>query len=182
CKTEFKTLGISITKFVIENISLPEEVEKALDERTTLGVLEDKMGTYTQKKAADAMQDAAQNPSGGNLAGMGVGLGAGLAMSEVFAGAITNAQNKPKAKAEKLTTCPKCNAEIKQGLKFCPECGNKMETQTKVCPDCNAEVKANAKFCPECGAKLTPAKKLCPKCGTEAKASAKFCPECGEKL
>lgn len=182
CKEELAGMGIDVTKFVIENISLPENVEKVLDERTALGVLEDKMGTYTQKKAADALGDAAKNPSGGNLAGLGVGLGAGAAMSGVFTNAINSAENTPKAKPTKTTVCTKCNSEIKAGLKFCPECGNKMTPSTKICPDCKAEVKATAKFCPECGAKFAPAKKTCPKCSAEVKASAKFCPECGEKL
>ena len=179
CKKEFEPMGITVTQFVVENISLPEEVEKALDERTTLGVLEDKMGTYTQKKAADAMLDSANNPSGG-LAGAGVGLGAGVAMGGVFAEAISGAKNKPKQ--VKTTTCPNCNSEIKQGLKFCPECGNKMAPLTKVCPDCKAECKATAKFCPECGKKFEPAKKVCPNCKAEVKGNSKFCPECGEKL
>ncbi len=181
CNKEIADLGLGVTKLVIENISLPEAVEKTLDERTQLGVLEDKMGTYTQKKAADAMLDAANNPSGG-IAGAGVGLGAGLAMGGVFGDALSNVQNKPKAKPVKMATCPACNAEIKAGLKFCPECGNKMPTETKICPDCKAEVKKTAKFCPECGKKLTAAPKKCPKCGCEAKSTAKFCPECGEKL
>lgn len=179
CKTEIGEYGLEVTKFVIENISLPEEVEKTLDERTSLGVIEDKMGTYTQKKAADAMLDAANNPSGG-IAGAGVGLGAGLAMGGVFGDALANVQNKPKT--VKMTTCPNCNAEIKANLKFCPECGAKMVKEVKRCPDCNAEVGAKAKFCPECGKKLTQEPKKCPKCGVEVKGNAKFCPECGEKL
>ena len=51
---------------VIENISLPEEVEKALDERTKLGVMSDKMGTYMQYQAGQAMTEAAKNPNGNN--------------------------------------------------------------------------------------------------------------------
>lgn len=178
---ELVDLGLSVTKFVIENISLPEEVEKTLDERTKLGVLEDKMGAYTQKKAADAMLDAANNPSGG-MAGAGVGLGAGLAMGGVFGDALANVQNKPKEKPVKMANCPNCNAEIKASLKFCPECGTKIQKEPKKCPDCGAEVGARARFCPDCGKKLTLEPKKCPKCGVEVKASAKFCPECGEKL
>ena len=179
CKKEIEPMGLSVTGVVIENISLPEEVEKTLDERTNLGVLEDKMGTYTQKKAADAMLDAANNPSGG-IAGAGVGLGAGLAMGGVFGDALANVQNKQKPKTAKTCVCAKCGAEVKASAKFCPECGNKMAPATKKCTDCGAEMKASAKFCPECGKNLSV--KQCPKCGGEVKASAKFCPECGEKI
>ena len=103
---------------------------------------------------ADALGDAAKNPSGGNLAGLGVGLGAGAAMSGVFGEAISSAENKPKVKAVKTTTCPKCNSEVKANLKFCPECGAKFAPSKKVCGSCGAEVKSSAKFCPECGEKL----------------------------
>src|SRR5213594_773377 len=76
------------TKLVVENNSLPEEVEAAMDKRTSMGVLGD-MGKYTQFEAAQAMRDAAQNPSGG--AGLGAGLGAGFAVGNAMAGAMSDA-------------------------------------------------------------------------------------------
>jgi len=153
CGKEFTEYGLEITKFIIENISLPEEVEKTLDERTKLGVLEDKMGTYTQKKAADAMLSAAENPNGNNMAGLGVGLGAGAAMSGVFNQALST-ENKPREKKEKTVACPSCGAEVKAKAKFCSECGNKIVLDKKFCSECGAEVSGKAKFCPECGNKI----------------------------
>jgi len=152
--TDFEKFGLELCKVVVENISLPEEVEKALDERTKLGVMEDKMGTFTQYQAAKAMRDAAQNESGNNMAGLGVGLGAGVGMGEVFTEALRNAKNTPRKTA--LKTCSKCGAEMKSSAKFCPECGEKQAAQKKVkhCTECGAEVKSTAKFCPECGAKF----------------------------
>src|SRR2546421_2247357 len=91
---EFKTLGLELTKFTVENISLPEEVEKAMDQRTQMGVLGD-MGKYTQFQAAQAMRDAAQNEGGG--AGLGAGLGAGFAVGNAMAGAMSNAMREPPA-------------------------------------------------------------------------------------
>src|SRR5256714_2014982 len=85
---EFKTLGLELTKFVVENSSLPQEVEAAMDKRTSMGVIGD-VGRYAQFQAADAMRDAAQNPSGG--AGTGVGLGAGFALGNAMAGAMSDA-------------------------------------------------------------------------------------------
>src|SRR5205085_1633662 len=85
---EFKTFGLELTKFVIENISLPQEVEAAMDKRTSMGVIGD-VGRYTQFQAADAMRDAAQNPSGG--AGTGASLGAGFALGNAMAGAMSDA-------------------------------------------------------------------------------------------
>lgn len=172
---EFDKFGLKLNSVVIENLSFPEEVEKALDERTKLGVMEDKMGTYTQFQAAQAMRDAAKNPSGNNLAGLGVGLGAGGAMGNLFAQSISSAENKPK-QASNLVKCEKCGAEMRATAKFCPECGAKTEN---VCPKCGAVISKSSKFCPECGASLV---STCVKCGAVLKANSKFCPECGEKV
>ncbi|PUZ27004.1 Membrane protease subunit, stomatin/prohibitin family, contains C-terminal Zn-ribbon domain [Chitinophaga costaii] len=78
-KPEFNELGLDLTKFLIENISLPEEVEAALDKRSSMGIIGN-LGAYAQFQAANAMGDAAKNPSGGGLAGAGIGVGLGAAM------------------------------------------------------------------------------------------------------
>lgn len=82
---EFAKLGIEVPKLLIENISLPEEVEKALDKRSTMGVIGD-VGRYTQFQAADSMKAAAENPSGN--AGAGIGMGMGFAMAQQMAQAM----------------------------------------------------------------------------------------------
>lgn len=172
---DFSKFGLKLCSFIIENISLPEDVEKALDERTKLSVLEDKMGTYTQYQAANAMRDAANNQSSGNMAGLGIGLGAGSTIGKVF---TENLSTKNPEKPEIKSSCVKCGAKIAKNAKFCPECG---ASQQNLCAKCGAEV-GNAKFCPECGAKInTKEEKVC-ECGTKLKAGAKFCPECGKKV
>ena len=152
---QFEKVGLKITNCVIENISLPEEVEKALDERTKLGVLEDKMGTYTQMKAANAMEDAAKNQSGGNMAGLGIGLGAGSAIGNLFANNL-NTTNAPKVentpKSQNMKKCAKCGEMMPANAKFCPSCGEKQEA--KFCAECGAKLEAGAKFCPNCGKKV----------------------------
>jgi membrane protease subunit (stomatin/prohibitin family) len=82
---ELSKMGVSLTQFFVENISLPAEVEAALDKRTQMGVLGD-LGRYTQFQTAEAIRDAAQNPGG--IAGAGVGLGAGVAIGQQVAGAM----------------------------------------------------------------------------------------------
>src|SRR5947199_7401419 len=88
---EFKSYGLELTKFFVENISLPPEVEAAMHKRTSMRVIGD-VGRYAQFQAADAMRDAAQNPSGG--AGIGAGLGAGFAIGNQMAGQMSNAMNQ----------------------------------------------------------------------------------------
>lgn len=75
---EFNELGLELTKFLIENISLPPEVETALDKRSSMGIVGN-LGAYAQFQAANAMEQAANNPNGG-LAGAGLGAGMGMAI------------------------------------------------------------------------------------------------------
>ncbi|HNZ97688.1 MAG TPA: SPFH domain-containing protein, partial [Thermoanaerobaculia bacterium] len=84
--TEFASFGLELSRFFIENISLPEEVEAAIDQRSKLGVLGDRMAQYTQLQAAEAIKVAAENPGG--LAGAGVGLGAGVGMGQIMGQAM----------------------------------------------------------------------------------------------
>ena len=153
---EFKTFGLELTKFVIENISLPQEVEAAMDKRTSMGVIGD-VGRYAQFQAADAMRDAAQNPGGG--AGTGVGLGAGFALGNAMAGAMSDAMKPSKEGATGAGTqqadgvaCPQCGTRNAANTKFCTECGTKLGKAT--CANCHAELSPGAKFCSECGQKV----------------------------
>lgn len=91
---EFNEIGIDLTKMLIENISLPEEVEKVLDKRTSMGIVGN-LGAYTQFQAANAMEQAAQNPNGG-LAGAGVGMGMGWAMGNQMGNMFQNNQFNPQ--------------------------------------------------------------------------------------
>ncbi len=71
---EFAGYGLEVTKVLIENVSLPEEVEKALDKRSSMGVIGN-LGAYTQYQSAQAIEAAAKNPGGSAGAGMGMGMG-----------------------------------------------------------------------------------------------------------
>jgi membrane protease subunit (stomatin/prohibitin family) len=71
--------GLACPQLLIVNISLPEAVEKALDTRTSMGVIGD-MQKFQQYQMGQAMTMAAENPAGGGAA-EGMGLGVGLAMA-----------------------------------------------------------------------------------------------------
>jgi membrane protease subunit (stomatin/prohibitin family) len=86
---ELAEVGVQIPKFIIENISLPPEVEQALDKRSQMGILGN-LDQYTKLQTANAIEEAARNPSGG--AGEGMGLGLGLAMGQRMAGNLAGAQ------------------------------------------------------------------------------------------
>ena len=143
-------LGLTLCSFVIENISLPEEVEKSIDKRTSMGVLGN-MDQYAKYQAAEAIRDAASNQNG--VAGMGVGMGAGAAMGQMFAQSMNpSAPQAAAPAAAALIACAACGAQIAAGSKFCPECGAKQKAGN-FCTSCGKEIPAGTKFCPECGAK-----------------------------
>src|SRR6266511_2051327 len=90
---ELSANGIAIPKFIIENISVPPEVEAALDKRTSIGVVGN-LDQYTKFQTANAIEDAANNPGGG--ASEGIGLGVGLAVGQQVAGSLAAAgQRQP---------------------------------------------------------------------------------------
>lgn len=154
-QSKFNEIGLKLTNLFIENMSVPSEVEKALDERSKLGILGDKTDVMMKVAAAEAMKDAAKN-EGNPMAGAGVSIGAGLGMGQIFADAFKSAnssQSAPQQKAEATKACPKCGASVAQKSKFCPECGEKFNVKA-FCSECGEEVSSTAKFCPSCGNKL----------------------------
>jgi membrane protease subunit (stomatin/prohibitin family) len=88
-KEEIGAYGLELTKLLVENISLPPEVEQALDKRTSMGVVGD-LSRYTQYQAANAMEEAARNPDG--TAAGGIGMGMGFAMASQMGKALTGGQ------------------------------------------------------------------------------------------
>lgn len=83
---EMLQMGLSLPIFLVENISLPPNVEEALDKRTSMGMIGD-LDKYMKYQTAHAIEKAAANPSGG-AAGIGAGLGAGMAMANQMLGSM----------------------------------------------------------------------------------------------
>ena len=86
---DFTAMGIALKQFMVVSLSPTEETAKAIDERAAMGAIGN-MDAYMKFKAARAMGDAANNPSGGGAA-EGVGLGAGMGMGMGMAGMISQA-------------------------------------------------------------------------------------------
>ncbi|WP_227287261.1 MULTISPECIES: SPFH domain-containing protein [Paracoccaceae] len=76
--------GLVLPELYIENISLPQAVEQALDKRTSMGVVGD-LTKYQQFQTAEAMRAAAENPGGDGGMGAGLGMGMGMAMANQMA-------------------------------------------------------------------------------------------------
>ncbi|HEX5234923.1 MAG TPA: SPFH domain-containing protein [Silvibacterium sp.] len=122
-KPAFSALGLALDQFVVENISLPDELQKNLDQRIGMNIVGD-LGRYTQFAAAESMPIAAANSGG--AAGMGMGLGAGAAVGQTMMSSLQSATaGAASATAVPAATkfCTQCGKSIPQGAHFCPECG-----------------------------------------------------------
>lgn len=90
-RPEFEKFGMALTQFLVENISLPPEVEAMLDKRTSMGIVGN-LQQYTQFQAANAMEQAAKNPgTTGGMMGMAVGMSMANTMGQVVGGAAGSA-------------------------------------------------------------------------------------------
>jgi len=130
-KPGFTELGLSLENFVVENLSLPDELQKILDQRISMNMVGD-MGRYTQFEVAQSIPTAAAN-EGGGAAGVGVGLGAGVAMGQAMADALKKAGSSGAESAG------------------APVAGTATSAETKFCLNCGKPIPKTSKFCPECG-------------------------------
>ncbi len=94
---DFLALGLTLKSFYLENL---KPSTKSAQELRDMGMLD--MQTYTQLQAADALRDAAQNPSGG--AGLTAGIGAGLGVGNVLSSALSGMTGAQPTSGEKTTT------------------------------------------------------------------------------
>ncbi|PWH16989.1 MAG: virion core protein (lumpy skin disease virus) [Ardenticatenia bacterium] len=92
---EFDSFGLALKTFFLQNISLPEEVQKAIDQRAAMGAIGN-MQQFMQYQAAQAVRDAAQQEGGGGLAGAGVGLGAGAGLGAVLGQTMAQSMQPPQ--------------------------------------------------------------------------------------
>ena len=130
----FADLGLQLDTFVVENVSLPEELQKMLDQRIGMNMVGD-MGRYTQFQVAQSLPIAAAN-EGGGAASAGLGLGAGMAMAQQMMGAM-----RPPAPP---TPAPPAAPDTPPAA---PSAGG----ATKFCINCGKPIPKPARFCSECG-------------------------------
>jgi len=131
-KPMFADLGLALDTYVVENLSLTDELQKRLDERIGMNMVGD-MGRYTQFQVAQSMPIAAGN-EGGGAAGIGVGLGAGLTMAQSMMNAMKPAPGgTPGAPSAAVPAAP---AGSDATTKFCISCGKSMPRAAKFCPEC----------------------------------------------
>jgi membrane protease subunit (stomatin/prohibitin family) len=135
----FTNLGLNLDTFVVENLSLPDELQKILDQRIGMNMIGD-MNRYTQYQVAQSMPIAAANEGGGG-AGLGAGLGVGMGMAQTMMGAM---RQGPSGEQSPASAGPASGGGASGGgaavagaeTKFCVECGKPMPRAGKFCPEC----------------------------------------------
>ena len=132
-KPTFKGFGLDLDSFIVQNLSLPDELQKILDQRIGMGMVGD-MGRYTQFQVAQSIPIAAANEGGGG-AGVGAGLGAGIAMGQAMVDAIRQGAGGGTSGGGGTPPAP----------------GMAASAATKFCTNCGKPIPKSAKFCPECG-------------------------------
>jgi membrane protease subunit (stomatin/prohibitin family) len=141
----FGQFGIVLDTFVVENLSLPEELQKRLDERIGMNIIGN-MQQYTQFQAAQAIPIAAAN-EGGGVAGLGAGLAAGVGIGQMMMGAMTQGMQQPPQAPP-----PGAAAPQPQTPPVAPAAGAAAAAaDTKFCMNCGQRIPRAAKFCSECG-------------------------------
>lgn len=167
---DYSNLGLQLRGFQLVSVTPPEEVQKFIDQRSSMGALGD-MSRYTQFQTAQAIRDAANNPGeGGSAQGAGLGAGLGMGMGMAMAEQMRNAMQPPGGGQQAQ---PQQQPAGGQGG---------AATATRACAKCGYQVAGNVKFCPNCGNQMAPATVFCTECGTANPAGAKFCQNCGKPL
>lgn len=187
---EFEKYGIELEHFNVNEISPPEDdpsyiqLKNALAKKAEMSI----MGyDYQQERAFNVLNTAAANEgTASGVMGAGMGLGMGVNLGNVMGEAMSDVQmdmgRHRNEHSSNKGKCASCGAELIAGVKFCPECGVKVEEKASedmvLCPGCGKRV-ANGRFCLECGAKL---QRTCSQCGAKLPPGVKFCAECGKPV
>lgn len=151
---DFGQYGVELVNFFVHSIDVPEDddsarrLKKALAQKAELQILGE---GYKAVRAFEALEKAAENESGGAVAGvgLGVGLGAGVGVGGMMASALGQAAGEKSAPG---IVCVSCRAESPAGSRFCVQCGKGLAGHK--CAKCQAELFPGSKFCPGCGEKV----------------------------
>ena len=155
-REKFAKCGLFLQNLIIENITIPEEIEKLINIK-----IQENITSSTQQTKLPI-----NHP--------------------INAGTIHTAEMKKMFNFthDFTITCVKCGATIAKNFKYCPQCGAENKEIAKECPKCHNIVAFKANFCPDCGTKLFDKNNvvLCKHCGRIVADTDLYCPDCGKIL
>jgi membrane protease subunit (stomatin/prohibitin family) len=95
----FENLGLALDTVTVQNVSLPEELQKVLDQKIGMGMVGQNMGAFMQYQTAQSIPAMAHSAGQGGVAGEAMGLGAGIALGQTLAGQLTQGLGQATAQA-----------------------------------------------------------------------------------
>lgn len=183
---DFRRYGLELIDFFVNAITPPPEVQRMIDERSSMAAVGN-LDDFMKFKAAKALGDAASGigAAGGQAVSGGLGVGVGAGLGFMLPGMIYRTLRPEDADPQRIrergtVNCPACHGEVPLTARFCPSCGHQMVVANS-CPHCGEHVTAQAKFCPACGMNLKAAI-TCTHCNTPVPPGTKFCTNCGEAI
>jgi membrane protease subunit (stomatin/prohibitin family) len=200
---DFTKYGVELIDFLINRITPPEDVQRAIDGRTGMAAVAD-LDAYLKFQAANALVGLAGagtgrtgtsggnggegpggGPGGGTIGDGGLALGVGAGLGLMLPGMLLRTAGGKPIDPEALARrgsgdCPECHGEVSLQSRFCPHCGHQLVVARK-CPRCDKNLTAQANFCPSCGLD-TKAELHCASCTTRLPPGTRFCFHCGERI
>jgi len=175
-ENDFSRYGLGLYNLYVMSVTPPPEVQKAIDDKSRLGIFDD-LNRLLKMKAAMAVEKAAESRG---EAGAGLGMGFGFAMPGMFADLLRDSQT---SSSQEVFKCPGCQHPVPKEAKFCPDCGHQLLIFQQ-CTQCGQNLPPQGKFCPQCGhpVEQKPLSKKCPHCSAENLSESVYCNHCGEKL
>jgi membrane protease subunit (stomatin/prohibitin family) len=102
----FENLGLALDSVTVQNVSLPEELQKVLDQKIGMGMVGQNMGAFMQYQTAQSIPKMAESAGQGGIAGDAMGLGAGIALGQTLAGQLAQGLGQATAQAAAATHEP----------------------------------------------------------------------------
>jgi len=175
-KNDLSHYGLALFNLYIMSITPPPEVQKAIDDKSRLGVFDD-LNRLLKLKAAMAIEKASESQG---EAGAGMGMGLGFMIPAMYADFFRGVHSP---EAQELFKCPDCQHPVPKEARFCPDCGHQLLIFQQ-CAHCGKNLPPQGKFCPKCGHPVEekPRSRKCPHCSSENLPESIYCNQCGEKI
>lgn len=139
----FEAMGLFLSLLMIENLSLPPEVEQMIDRKSSMNIAGN-LDQYMKYQTAEAIREAANNPDSG-AAGTGAGLGAGMAMAQMMGQMMSRPANAQTgvgagAGADSNREANEGNGQTAIPKRFCSQCGSPLAENARFCSGCGTKV------------------------------------------